>query len=405
MVCSMRKYLFKHQMNQKGQALVLGVFLVLATSMGLVLMYNTGQTTSEKTRLVNAADASAYSGAVFMARSLNFSAYTNRAMIANHVAVGHFVSYVSWIRYVKDSITRLNSYTQFVPYAGPLIAAAKKALTWIKKGTEKAAPIIIKGADVINSTIYKAQKLTQSTKNGVLSISSLLAVKIMDKVGKTYHPTIRVNSSSDINSATRTVAAAQAINDMKNVLGYVSTYKPGKDKNRMRRMVTKSYDKSKKWIQGNRGWDVNLLILKLDKYGNTSHKMNKNVTDWKADDRLVKRWWTLKGWKSSIGARGKASAREFAKKYKGVPGYVDLKNLKKNASQVLNLSAYATMPISTTKFMKLMGMKPGVQRIAALSRAEIFHTRPIKKFNSPGKGEYANLYNPFWQVRLVKNSI
>ncbi|NOY67698.1 MAG: hypothetical protein GXP13_09890, partial [Gammaproteobacteria bacterium] len=105
--------------HQKGQALILSVFLVLATAMAAVLMYNTGQTTTEKTRLVNAADAAAYSGAVFVARNLNFIAYTNRAMIANHVAVGHFVSYVSWLRYVKKSIGKLNNYTRFIPYAGP----------------------------------------------------------------------------------------------------------------------------------------------------------------------------------------------------------------------------------------------------------------------------------------------
>ena len=47
-------------LSQKGQALVLGIFLVLATVMTAVLMYNNGQTTTEKSRLVNAADAALY---------------------------------------------------------------------------------------------------------------------------------------------------------------------------------------------------------------------------------------------------------------------------------------------------------------------------------------------------------
>jgi len=377
----------------------------MATSMAVVLMYNTGQTTSEKTRLVNAADAAAYSGAVFVARNLNFLAYTNRAMIANHVAIGHFVSYVSWIRYVKDSITTLNNYTRFVPYIGPAIAYAKRVMVWVEKGTNKVAPFVVKGADYLNKFIHAAQIKSQFTMNGVMSVSNLLNVKIMDKVAKSYHPLIRVNYKNDVNTTGGKIAAAQVITDIAKTLQYVKRYTTKNDKGRLKTMVTNSYDVSQQWINGNRGWGVNLGLWKLDKYGSTKHTMTKNKTDWKADDRLVYRWWTVKGWKSSTVASGKASAREFDKSYKGVTGYYDLRKPNKNSDQVLNISALATMPISTTKFMQLMGMKPGVQRLAALSRAEIFHERPEKGFAKLNNGEYSNLYNPFWQVRLTKNQI
>jgi len=32
-------------------------------------------------------------------------------------------------------------------------------------------------------------------------------------------------------------------------------------------------------------------------------------------------------------------------------------------------------------------------------------TEPEEVLARPGKGEYANPYNPFWQVRLTKNQI
>lgn len=400
----MKKY--KISLNkQNGQALILGVFLMMATAMAAVLMYNTGQTTSEKSRLVNASDAAAYSGAIFVARNLNFLAYTNRAMIANHVAVGHFVSYVSWLRYVKKSIGKLNRYTRFIPYAGPAIAAVNRVLKFVKQGTEKVAPFLIQGSEILNNAMHVAQWKSQLTMNGVMSISNLLNVKIMDKVAKTYHPSIRVNSKTDVNSTGGKIAAVQVVTDIAKVLQYVKIYSAKKDNGRLKNMVEESYDISGPWIRGNRGWGINLGLWKLNKYGSTSHTMTGSKTDWKADDKLVYRWWTVKGWKSSTVAKGKASAREFAKNYKGVPGYYDLRKPGKDAEQTLNVSALATMPVSTTRFMQLMGMKPGSQRLAALSRAEIFHQRPKKGFVQLNKGEYANLYNPFWQVRLTKNQI
>lgn len=386
--------------------MILGVFLVLATSMAAVLMYNNGQMTSEKTRLVNAADAAAYSGAVFVARNLNFLAYTNRAMIANHVAIGHFVSYVSWLRYVKKSLANLNKYTRFVPYIGPAVAYANKVMGWVKKGTEKAAKFIVKGTDKLNFIMHTAQFKSQSTIRGVMSVSNFLKVKIMDKVAKTYDPSIRVNNKNDVNTTGGKIAAVQVMTDFAKVFQYVKRYTAQKDKGRLKSMVEGSYDSSGPWIRGNRGWGVSLLsAVKLNKDGSTQHTMTGKKTDWKASDKLVYRWWTIKGWKSKTVASGKASAREFANNYKGVPGYYDLRKPGKDADQILNISALATMPVSTTRFMQLMGMKPGAQRLAALSRAEIFHERPKKGFAKLGKGEYANLYNPFWQVRLTKNQI
>lgn len=80
-------------LKQKGQSLVLGLVLALVASVTLFLVFNSGRAVNEKINLVNAADAAAYSGAQIAARQLNFMAYTNRAMIANEVSIGHVFSY------------------------------------------------------------------------------------------------------------------------------------------------------------------------------------------------------------------------------------------------------------------------------------------------------------------------
>ncbi len=48
-------------------------------------------------RLANAADATAWSIATLEARALNYDAYTNRAIVANEVAIAQAISLISWM--------------------------------------------------------------------------------------------------------------------------------------------------------------------------------------------------------------------------------------------------------------------------------------------------------------------
>jgi hypothetical protein len=80
-----------------GQALVPALFFLLVGSIGLYVAFNSFQMTSAKIKLQNTADAAAYSAAVLQARDYNFSAYTNRAMVANQVTAAQVVALKSWI--------------------------------------------------------------------------------------------------------------------------------------------------------------------------------------------------------------------------------------------------------------------------------------------------------------------
>ena len=87
--------------RQQGQALIYGIFVLIGSLTGLFFLFNTGQLASEKTKLVNTADAVAYSAGVMHARALNFDAYNNRALMANEVLVAQMVSLASWTQYAK----------------------------------------------------------------------------------------------------------------------------------------------------------------------------------------------------------------------------------------------------------------------------------------------------------------
>ncbi len=97
--------------GQHGQVLVFGLFVLIVCVAAMDLMLDAGALVMSKVRLVNTADATAYSGAVMDARLMNFLAYTNRAMAANSAAIGEEVSFRSWLEYAR----RVSSATDLDP--------------------------------------------------------------------------------------------------------------------------------------------------------------------------------------------------------------------------------------------------------------------------------------------------
>jgi len=392
-----------HHAKQSGQILVMSVIFLAVAVMAILLLFNIGQINTEKARLVNAADAAAYSGGLYFARNLNFLAYTNRAMIANHVAIGHFISYVSWVRYASSGFDNLNKVTRLIPYINTANEYTSEILKNTKEAAEKVAPILINTSEVLNNNIQNAQLKSQFTMNGVLSVSSLLDVKIMDKVAKTYHPTIRVNHKDDVEKVESEWIREQVVNDMAATLHYLKRYRPGNDKNRLNNMITRDYLKFETWIKGNRGWQLEGGGLSLYKEGHTRHVISNDKSDWQAHDNL--RIERLSGGKKKGAeiASGQSSVHEFKPRYKGVPSYYDVRDrLTGNSS--LKVTALATMSGAVSNTMIANGVRNESIRLQALSRAEIFYQRPEGGFTQLGHDVYANLYNPFWQVRMTHNN-
>lgn len=111
--------------GQRGQALILVMALVVIASVVVFMVFNSGRAVNEKINLVNAADAAAYSGAQIAARQLNFMAYTNRAMIANELAIGHLYSYQMEVDIVSQGLTAVTGFLDalfgWIPVLGDLV--------------------------------------------------------------------------------------------------------------------------------------------------------------------------------------------------------------------------------------------------------------------------------------------
>jgi hypothetical protein len=101
--------------RQQGQSLVLASLLLMVAAVVLLLMFNTAQLTRSKMELQNTADATAYSVATIAARDYNFTAYMNRAMVANQVAVAQMVGLSSWFRFTGQTLDNITAICEPIP--------------------------------------------------------------------------------------------------------------------------------------------------------------------------------------------------------------------------------------------------------------------------------------------------
>lgn len=145
--------------------LVFGAAAALVT----LLLFNSGMLANAKTRLQNAADAGAYSAGVLQARDHNFSAYTNRSMVANQVAVVQLVSLKSYLEDAADTHDRLSdpilaTEAAIYPYRKPQWDAAKAMpIQSVNSAFAAAAPVAVAGLDRLIKAHERAQELHHST--------------------------------------------------------------------------------------------------------------------------------------------------------------------------------------------------------------------------------------------------
>lgn len=135
------------------------------TALICLVLYNSGTLANTKTQLQNAADAGAYSGAVLLARDHNFSAYTNRAMVANQVSVAQLVSMKSFTEDASNTHERMRGVahtiqSNLVPVIKPLwIIASKEPVETLASAYAKAAPTVVATLDLLIRGFETAQRL------------------------------------------------------------------------------------------------------------------------------------------------------------------------------------------------------------------------------------------------------
>jgi len=412
----------------------------------MTLAYNNGQEIVQKSRVVNAADAAAYSGSVWAARRMNLIAYTNRAMVANHIAVGHLITYTSWLRYVEDVITKLDKAATFIPAIKPATNAAKQVVENGVYLTEKLAQGYVPAMDTINRLYSTAQVEAR------IDLTPPRVNKAMEQVAQTHDKAMEVNDSGAITSMPSPFGSATmgllAKNQLK-LVGLVESYTPGDDQGeddgRMSSLVDDTIaadgdvenwmsgklgggfsgysgfsmglgggiDAGAAWGSGQRGWQEEFFpIIRFRKQGPTADDLGGDES-WQANDRFQvseyipeKTEWG--GWQTL--AAGSAEADEFYSNYEGIWRYqgMDPEEPERVRQKVV---AVVTMPRSQAASHDAFEVEgnSGPGPLGYASAAEIVYDSPSDCNPGPcpngNKGEYSNLFNPFWRAQLAEAPI
>ena len=434
--------------KSKGQIIPLGIFCLSLVTLMIIILYNTGQTQHEKIHAANIADAAAYSGLTFQGRSLNYIAYTNRAMIANQVSIGQIVSLSSWLEYSSEVNESIEFVLRLIPHpAAQNAARVFKSIAKVLDTIELTLGPIITLVNGFNVMTHASQKIVANSTaletplviNHV--ITSFDPRYSLSNVGKVW---VGVNaydwlqfiqysdSLDDIKMKAELIRASQDpwINRRYNKSLETPDLGPAVpqlwfQKDGMTQLI---YDNGWKWEAREGGsvfveWlDFSWTGIRRKKrevfpagYANKILKEDNPVSYPSEQDDAFgtnnqdnsiyfdqdEYWLTTKRAESW----GLADPDEINAYYSGVQGLYQLEN--KSTAQKDNELALAIevdlkkdqLPIRSELLDSNNSTETQKPKLSAISQARLFFQRPDTR--QDGRIEYANLFNPYWQVRLT----
>jgi hypothetical protein len=433
---------------QSGQALILSVGLLFAGALGLLFMFSAGQVAATKLRLTNAADAAAYSAALWRARVLNYDAYSNRAIIAQEVAIAQAVTLVSWAKYFQTfNQTAGEVLSTAFPPAAPIFAVTDTVAKAAREATEQAAglEIWLRGASV---TGYK-EMLATSQEILQRSINTFGLGAVANEVARANDPTF----------------FAFVLPDEQLFDRLTKRYESDQERQRLRQLVVDSLDE---FVKGPRGLDMRMLLLPsgcfgqsadLDKWFHWLRKrggtvMTPDLERWEAADTASLHDWRKRGfifgtcrevealamgWGAAEAtdkglegflqadpgnvrrnpmAAAKASAEMTGEGLNGFDTYSGITKVRELDYDQLTNKRFPTSPVAvlarvesadvrTANHLKLgtgrlrLDEQFAGNRLWSLAAADVYFRRPA---GEPERTEYASLFNPYWQVRLREPS-
>lgn len=450
----MRQSTFKAR--QRGQLLPFAsAFLVLC----LALFYfaaNTAQMGIEKTRVINAADAAAYSAGIVQARSLNLTAYTNRAIIANQVGVAqmltlnnelnHLASFYSatdasvievlgegigWAT-IPTNANELDRYTKHAAItAGSLVAqfygySPEMFLQYIVPYSNYIGSVVITAANTASTIMEGQMRMLWEPGASIVGEVALAerSLRIAQEVAQTMDPDIRVEISPTVVTSGAASMVRRYADDDRNrvqevVLGALAPEIVNRDEN--------AYSQLTNPLGINTG---------LERRGRT---YMTDLDTWQADDYQNYRYWSpslfrprrtrttsIEGAWTTLGpddteatylsyVHNETTINEFFARYSGLPSIYDLDDEHDSASTTTPFRPGVTVvarkakdrtktsghvaSITPSGRLDMFEATPAQgDEISAMARAQIIFNRPAR---DDGFVERPNLYNPYWTVRLA----
>lgn len=415
--------------------MVYGLFVLITGLAALFFMFNTGQLTAEKTKLVNTADAVAYSAAVMHARALNFDAYTNRAMIANEVLVAQTVSVASWLEYADEHTQRVTPLNCTTYYSVPIaLALARYEPLCFIMASQYAQAVISPVSSVFNSVATVAMTATQVSKTALQASQAAMFASFLPARKQV------MQQVADANYAGLGAVKVDTVPLKDNYTlfdggPFISRYS-GNDRKRFKEVEVNAAYKDK-FVSG-RGWRDTSPLPCIVLRGEATHTSSTTLSgydNWSASDDGRLRTELLTWRRFSLKCRtqntynlgdGRKSARTSGGNwyYSGVPSFYDLSTaalgyVSTNADAnkrdprlqfAIRLTredkdqrtSAGTSAVKQTGQMNIYQGDQAKNLMAAVSSSEVYFERTNAR---PGPlKEQASLFNPYWQAHLITNS-
>lgn len=447
----------RNNSKQRGQSLILVTLFLGVISLTVLMVFNAGMLSKERINIQNTADAAAYSSAVMVARDLNFQSYTNRAMVANQVAIGQYVGLSSWIEMMYNSTDNLAKITSWIPYVGQVTNAIKQVMNAVNR----VAQPVLEAATTLTNYVIKAISIGQKGFHIAMGLASF---DTANKIVKANDPKINFGAAS----------IATFANDSNNIwLRFPDSIDTSSSRNfdktrkkEFHQIVNDSRDKFSKYRTHN-WFSLNLLIFKirvkkaggsdlLDSGNNTEtwtamdtvaiwfgrYKCKPFSCRWKWSEAIPSGWASARSgenynmnrrkrgvWGNTWGLNpitSRLAARNVndVGSYDGLQDFYDIKKkgLLESTPAVRVILGKSESNIRTSSNAKSEGNDGELAQwgagsldiekntalagdeMSAIGKAEAYFKRPndllsMKRLDS--RYEYANLYSPYWHARLT----
>ena len=150
--------LYELRRSEEGQALVLAAVFGLVLMLCVLGTVNLGQTAFEKVQLQAAADSAAYSQAALEARVMNFTAYTNRAMVVHYASMMAATGYLTWLHFLWAGMKPLLQLLRGAPYVGEIAAAIDTAFSSLLRVVDAGVAALCPLLSAANQMLHAVQE-------------------------------------------------------------------------------------------------------------------------------------------------------------------------------------------------------------------------------------------------------
>ena len=384
--------------HQQGQVLLLALFAAVVGWLMVLLVFFSGRLVQEKTKLTNTADSLAYSAAVLHARSLNFSAYMNRSMVANSVAIGQGVSLSSWLDQTESLAASGNDLTLFTNLSADFANALADSLA-LSEQLEQGSRLIdiaAQSESTIQNTLVRAQQLALDAT-----------------------PEARARLLTELAEASFGPQDAVKLDDSALVDDFADflAYRESSGSSRLAEVVYEALNRDRFSTQ--RNWNLALPPPACPGYANTLSRTGGlqlvGNAQWDAQDRLVEYQWACAADCSVCTQTAKTwASADRSLVFAGFPAFADLSDarlaeadprlrfsIRLRRPMALAQSASATPRVG--RFAVFDEPPAAAEELVAVASSEVYFSASPNPTLGPGGAERANLFNPAWRARLASD--